>query len=167
MASPDHPEPSAELPSPPSAPAGTTGVPHGEGARAETADAVSLEPRFWVPLGVTLLGPACLVVSPLWSGVRWLTLALVLFGGFLLLQARTLRLEFAAADLVVWRGEKEIRRFPYASWISWTLFWPRVPVLFYFKEERSIHFLPVLFDANALRQELQQRLAHLASSPTP
>ncbi len=128
---------------------------------------VSLEPRFWVPLGVTLLGPACLVLSPFWSGVRWLTLALVLFGGFLLLQARTLRLEFADADLVVWRGATEIRRFPYASWISWTLFWPPLPVLFYFREERSIHFLPVLFDASALRQQLQQRLSHLASSPTP
>ncbi len=128
---------------------------------------VSLEPRFWVPLGVTLLGPACLVVSPLWSGVRWLTLALVLFGGFLLLQARTLRLEFASADLVVWRGAKEIRRFPYASWISWTLFWPPLPVLFYFREERSIHFLPVLFDASSLRQQLQLRLSHLAPAPTP
>jgi len=130
-------------------------------------DAVSLEPRFWVPLGVTLLGPACLVVSPFWSGVRWLTLALVLFGGFLLLQARTLRLEFASADLVVWRGDKEIRRFLYADWISWTLFWPRLPVLFYFREERSIHFLPVLFDASTLREQLQLRLPHLASSPTP
>lgn len=130
-------------------------------------DAVSLEPRFWVPLGVTLLGPACLVVSPFWSGVRWLTMALVLFGGFLLLQARTLRLEFASADLVVWRGDKEIRRFPYADWISWTLFWPRLPVLFYFREERSIHFLPVLFDASTLREQLQLRLPHLASSPTP
>ena len=141
--------------------------PASDTSSSEVAQNVSLEPRYWLPLGVTLLGPACLVASPLWSGVRWLTLALVLFGGFLLLQARTLRLEFADADLVVWRGATEIRRFPYASWISWTLFWPPLPVLFYFREERSIHFLPVLFDASALRQQLQQRLSHLASSPTP
>ena len=163
----------------PEAPAGLQAQPPvsdplqpGAGAVASNVDHpdvtsnVSLEPRFWVPLGVTLLGPACLVASPLWSGVRWLTLALVLFGGFLLLQARTLRLEFADMDLVVWRGETEIRRFPYQSWISWTLFWPKLPVLFYFREERSIHFLPVLFDASTLRQQLQQRLSHLDSSPT-
>ena len=128
---------------------------------------VSLEPRYWVPLGVTVLGPACLLATPLWSGVRWLTLALVLFGGFLLLQARTLRLEFAAADLVVWRGATEIRRFPYESWLSWTLFWPPLPVLFYFREQRSIHFLPVLFDASVLRQQLELLLAHLAAATTP
>ena len=40
-------------------------------------------------------------------------------------------------------------------------------MLFYFREQRSIHFLPVLFDASTLRQQLQQRLSHLASSPTP
>ncbi len=167
MASPDLPEPAAELPAQPPDLDLAAAAPLSDGGSPEIAPDVSLEPRFWVPLGVTLLGPACLVVSPLWSGVRWLTLALVLFGGFLLLQARTLRLEFAAVDLVVWRGETEIRRFPYACWLSWTVFWPRLPVLFYFREERSIHFLPVLFDANTLRQQLQLRLAHLASAPTP
>jgi hypothetical protein len=128
---------------------------------------VSLEPRYWVPLGVTLLGPAALAFQPLWGQVRWLTLALVLFGGFLLLQARLLRLEFAAEDLVVWRGAKELRRFPYASWLGWRLFWPGLPVLFYFREERSIHLLPVLFDATSLQEQLGQRLAHLASPPSP
>jgi hypothetical protein len=128
---------------------------------------VSLEPRYWVPLGVTLLGPAALAFQPLWGQVRWLTLALVLFGGFLLLQARLLRLEFAAEDLVVWRGAKELRRFPYASWLGWRLFWPGLPVLFYFREERSIHLLPMLFDATSLQEQLAQRLAHLASPPSP
>ena len=170
MANADQPEVPVALPTLPPAsdalqPAG--GLASTGANVSELIENVSLEPRFWVPLGVTLLGPAALVVSPLWSGVRWLTLALVLFGGFLLLQARTLRLEFAAMDLVVWRGETEIRRFPYQSWISWTLFWPKLPVLFYFREQRSIHFLPVLFDASTLRQQLQQRLSHLASSPTP
>jgi len=120
---------------------------------------VTLEPRFWVPLGVTLLGPACLVLQPLWPGVRWLTLALVLFGGFLLLQARLLRLRFTDTDLEVWRGEQRIRSFPYAGWLGWTLFWPALPILFYFREDQSIHLLPVLFDAGTLREQLQQRLA--------
>lgn len=142
--------------SPPSPPVG-----------APSGASVSLEPRYWVPLGVTLLGPALLALQPLWGQVRWLTLALVLFGGFLLLQARLLRLEFAAEDLVVWRGAKELRRFPYASWLGWRLFWPGLPVLFYFREERSIHLLPVLFDATGLKEQLAQRLAHLASPPSP
>ena len=128
---------------------------------------VILEPRFWVPLGVTLLGPTCLVASPLWSGVRWLTLALVLFGGFLLLQARLISLRFSGTDLEVWRGGQEIRRFPYAEWISWKLFWPGLPVLFYFREQRSIHFLPVLFDAISLREQLEQRLNLSSDTPTP
>ena len=120
-----------------------------------------------MPLGVTLLGPLALALQPVWGGARWLTLALVLFGGLLLLQARLLRLEFASEDLVVWRGDKEIRRFPYAAWLGWRLFWPGLPVIFYFREERSIHLLPVLFDATALREQLEQRLAHLASPPSP
>jgi hypothetical protein len=35
---------------------------------------------------------------------------------------------------------------------------PAVPVLFYFRERQSIHLLPVLFDATALREQLERRL---------
>lgn len=143
----------------------------GDASKAAAAESdggsVTLEPRFWVPLGVTLLGPACLPLAPLWPGVRWLTLALVLFGGFLLLQARLLSLRFSDSELEVWRGSAQIRSFPYSDWLGWKLFWPGLPVLFYFRETRSIHLLPVLFDASTLRQQLQQRLAPEASPPTP
>lgn len=139
----------------------------GTAAAACSDGTVTLEPRFWVPLGVTLLGPACLPLAPLWPGVRWLTLVLVLFGGFLLLQARLLSLRFSRSELEVWRGSERIRSFPYADWLGWKLFWPGLPVLFYFRETRSIHLLPVLFDASTLRQQLQQRLAPEASPPTP
>lgn len=128
---------------------------------------MSLAPRFFVPLGVTLLGALCIPLQTSWSGFRWLALALVLFGGFLLLQARLLRLEFREDALVVWRGDQEIRCFPYTTWLGWRLFWPAAPVLFYFREERSIHFLPVLFDAAGLREQLERRLPSLASSPAP
>jgi hypothetical protein len=37
-------------------------------------------------------------------------------------------------------------------------------VLFYFREERSIHLLPVLFDAASLREQLRRRLPALAPS---
>jgi hypothetical protein len=152
----------------PMAPSGSTpepaAPPSGEG---DGTDVVILEPRYWVPLGVTLLGPACLLASPLWSGVRWLTLALVLFGGFLLLQARLISLRFSSTDLEVWSGGREIRRFPYAGWLGWKLFWPGLPILFYFRETRSIHLLPVLFDAASLRGQLEQRLAPGPRTPTP
>ena len=136
-------------------------------SEAPPLDDVTLEPRFWVPLGVTLLGPACLALQPLWPGVRWLTLGLVLFGGFLLLQARLISLRFTSADLEVWRGGQPIRSFPYAEWLGWKLFWPGLPILFYFREEKSLHLLPVLFDAGTLREQLEQRLAPEAATPTP
>lgn len=136
-------------------------------AEASSPGSVSLAPSFVVPLGVSLLGALCLPLQPSWGGFRWLALVLVLFGGFLLLQARLLRLEFVEEALVVWRGDREIRRFPYQAWLGWRLFWPAVPVLFYFREERSIHLLPVLFDATSLRQQLEQRLPRLAPPPAP
>jgi hypothetical protein len=119
---------------------------------------VTLAPRYWVPMGVTLLGPASLLSSPLWGGARWLCLALVVFGGFLLLQAGLLRLRFTDDALLVLRLDQEIRRFPYDEWTGWRVFWSPLPVLFYFREIRSLHLLPVLFDATELRSQLEQRV---------
>jgi len=127
----------------------------------------TLEPRYGLPLAITLLGPACLPFSSLWPGVRWLTLALVLFGGFLLLQARLISLRFTDTDLEVWRGGQRIRSFPYGDWRGWKLFWPALPILFYFREVRSLHLLPVLFDARGLREQLEQRLNREVATPTP
>lgn len=152
----------SDLPSSPPAPPGPA-----PGPEAAQGSAVSLSPRFFVPLGVSLLGALCIPLQPVWSGSRWLALVLVLFGGFLLLQARLLRLEFGDDALIVWRGGSELRRFPYEAWLGWRLFWPSIPVLFYFREQRSIHLLPVLFDAAALQEQLRQRLPHLAPPSAP
>ena len=124
-------------------------------------EGLTLEPRFGVPIGVVLLGAACLALLPLWGGARWLALVVALFGLFLALQTAQLRLQFADAELVVRRNTSVIRRFPYAAWLGWRLFWPAVPVLFFFREERSIHLLPMLFDARALRERLEHHLAPL------
>lgn len=124
-------------------------------------EGVTLEPRYGVPVGVMALGASCLALLPLWGGARWLALGIALFGVFLALQAAQLRLQFAEAELVVRRNSTPIRRFPYRAWQAWRLFWPAVPVLLYFREERSIHLLPVLFDATALRERLQHHLAPL------
>ena len=119
-----------------------------------------LAPRYWVSAGVVLLGIAALLaLKPLWSGALWLASAVALFGLVLALQTALLRLQFAPAELLVWRGSTCIRRFPYAAWLGWKLFWPAVPVLFYFREQRSIHLLPLLFDAATLRQQLEQHVS--------
>ena len=99
------------------------------------------------------MGLACGLLS-------WIAAAVVvLFGCFLMLQTALLRLRFEAEALVVTRSGDEIRRFPYSDWMGWRVFWPAVPVLFYFREVNSIHFLPMLFDANALIEQLTTRIS--------
>ncbi len=122
------------------------------------ADTVTLQPRPWVPLGVMALAlPAGL--SPFgWRAA----LPPLLFGLFLLSQAALLRLCFTADALVVQRAGHEIRRFPYGDWQAWRLFWGPVPVLFWFREVRSIHLLPMLFEARGLQEQLERRLPHLS-----
>ena len=126
---------------------------------------VTLAPRPWVPLGVMALGAACLLLPIGWPASGVLALVVGLFGGFLLLQSALLRLRFNEEALLVLRGDTEIRRFPYGEWLGWKLFLPAVPVLFYFREQSSIHLLPVLFDATTLREQLEKRLGRL-SPPT-
>ena len=92
--------------------------------------------------------------------------AVRLLGLFLLLQTVLLRLEFTPDALLVWRQSTLLRSFPYGAWLGWRLFWPALPVLFYFREQRSIHLLPVLFDAATLRQQLELRLPQL-KPPSP
>lgn len=123
---------------------------------------VVLAPRIGVPLGVIGLGLACLGLLPLWGGALWLSLGVALFGLFLLLQTWLLRLEFGPDALLVWRQQTLLRRFPYAAWLAWRIFWPGLPVLFYFREQASIHLLPVLFDAATLREQLEQHLSQLS-----
>jgi len=112
-----------------------------------------LAPRIWLPLAVIALGVAALLLTV------WLALVVSLFGLFLLIQSQILRLQFTTDALLVWRGATVLRRFPYSEWLTWSLFWGPVPVLFYFREQRSIHFLPVLFDATSLREELNRHVS--------
>jgi len=112
-----------------------------------------LAPRGWLPLAVVALGIACLALNP------WAALAVSVLGLFLLLQSQLLRLQFSGEALLVWQGGQVLRRFPYSEWLGWKLFWGPVPVLFYFREQRSIHLLPVLFDATALREQLNSHVS--------
>lgn len=125
---------------------------------------VTLTPHYGVALGVVALGAGCLGFWPLWAGAPVLALVISGFGLFLVLQTALLRLEFSADALRVWREDTLLRRFPYDSWLSWRLFWPALPVLFFFREERSIHFLPVLFNPGTLHQQLELHLPQLSPS---
>ena len=112
-----------------------------------------LAPRPWLPLAVVALGIACLLLNP------WAAFVVSLLGLFLLIQSQLLRLQFSGDALLVWSGQQVLRRFPYSEWLGWKLFWGPLPVLFYFREQRSIHLLPVLFDATALREQLNSHVS--------
>ena len=126
------------------------------------ADAVSISPS--PRLSLLIIGlSAALLALPLRP---WPSLVVGLFGLFLLVQTYILRLEFTDETLVVWRGEQELRRFPYAEWQSWRLFALWLPGLFYFREVKSIHFLPILFNPAELRQQLEKHVGPL-ETPKP
>jgi len=101
------------------------------------------------------------VVVPSLNQPDWLTLVVVLFGLFLLIQSASLRLEFKEDALIVWQNSRELRRFSYDQWLSWRLFAPWLPGLFYFRETQSIHFLPILFSPKELREQLELRVGAL------
>ena len=126
------------------------------------ASSVNIAPSPRLPLAILLLG-AALLPLPLRP---WPSLVVGLFALFLLVQTYSLRLEFCADTLVVWRGQTELRRFPYAEWTSWRLFAAWLPGLFYFREVNSIHFLPILFVPAQLREQLVQRVGAL-ETPKP
>ncbi|MEM9008853.1 MAG: DUF3119 family protein [Cyanobacteria bacterium P01_F01_bin.86] len=114
-----------------------------------TAETTTLKPSYVIPIALIVLAIPLLMVQ------IWASGAVSLFGLFLLYQTATLRLVFTATDLDVYRGETLIRRFPYQEWSNWEIFWSPVPILFYFREVNSIHFLPVLFSPDELRSQLE------------
>ncbi|MBR8829143.1 MAG: DUF3119 family protein [Gomphosphaeria aponina SAG 52.96 = DSM 107014] len=109
-----------------------------------TEATVELKPSYKIPLVLILAAIPLLLVQP------WVSLVISLFGLFLMLQAATIKLKFTNTDLDIYRSEELIRRFPYVEWYSWQIFWEPVPILFYFKEVNSIHFLPILFEPKTL-----------------
>ncbi len=112
---------------------------------------IELAPSYAIPLVLVLAAVPLLFVQ------KWASLSVGLFGLFLMYQAATIRLQFTPTDLDVYRSSNLIRRFPYREWQNWRIFWPAVPILFYFKEINSIHFLPILFDRKMLQTCLEQR----------
>jgi hypothetical protein len=127
---------------------------------SSTAEATTLRPGYNIPIALILGGAgwgslSLVMLGPWQAGLAGVVL---LFGLFLLVQAATLRLVFTDTDLDIYRGDTRIRRFPYAEWEYWEIFWTPVPILFYFREINSIHFLPILFNPEALRSQLEQHI---------
>ncbi|MBW4668630.1 MAG: DUF3119 family protein [Cyanomargarita calcarea GSE-NOS-MK-12-04C] len=118
---------------------------------SQSTSTVEIKPSYNIPVVLVIVAIPLLIVQV------WVGGAIALFGLFLMFQALTLRLQFTATDLDIKRKEKLIRRFPYQEWQNWRIFWNPVPILFYFKEVKSIHFLPILFDPNTLKTCLEER----------
>lgn len=110
---------------------------------------LQLPPKYALPIAIILIALPIFFLQP------WVSLGIELFGLFLLYQTTVIRLAFTPTELQVYRSDTLIRQFPYQAWQAWRVFWPRLPILFYFREVNSIHFLPVLFDARTLIAQLE------------
>ena len=115
-----------------------------------TSNSITLAPNYNIPIVIIIGG----ISLSLWLWI--IGLVVTVFGVFLLIQANLIKLTFTPVSLDVYRGEKKIKTFPYSEWENWVIFWQPVPILLYFKEVKSIHFLPIIFDVNTLRECLEK-----------
>ncbi|MBE9060146.1 DUF3119 family protein [cf. Phormidesmis sp. LEGE 11477] len=129
-----------------------TSTPTGPSASITT----TLAPSYKLPITMVLLSLPLLFIQ-LAVGIVW-----ALFSLFLLYQTTAIRLTFTSVALEVSRNDNLLKTFPYADWESWKIFWPAVPILFYFKEINSIHFVPVLYDPQQLREQLERHSSERA-----
>ena len=107
-------------------------------------EVTELAPNYKIPLILIAISIALSFLS-LWVGG-----VIALLGLFLTIQTTLIRLQFTESDLIVLRSGKVLRTFPYSEWLNWEIFWSPVPILFYFREVNSIHFLPIIFDPKTL-----------------
>ncbi|MCC0179747.1 DUF3119 family protein [Waterburya agarophytonicola K14] len=107
-------------------------------------EVVELAPNYKIPLVLIAIAiPLCFF--SIWAGG-----IVALFGLFLTIQTVLIRLQFTTQALVVLRSGKILKTFPYSEWLNWKIFWSPIPILFYFREVNSIHFLPIIFDPKTL-----------------
>ena len=121
----------------------------------DAAETVALAPDLRLPLATLLLGTLLCLLNLVAGG------AVALLGLALIFQSVRLRLVFTPDSLELHNGAVVLRCFPYKNWRTWRLFRMPFPVLLYFREVNSIHFVPVIMDGQGLRQQLEQRLGHV------
>ncbi|MEL7331292.1 MAG: DUF3119 family protein [Cyanobacteria bacterium J06560_2] len=114
-----------------------------------STDTITLEPSYRLSISIVMLSLPLIAIQPIFGTI------VALLGLFLLYQTTSIKILFTPTSLEVRRNDSLLKTFPYAEWESWRVFWQPVPILFYFKEVNSIHFLPVLFDPIALTEQLQ------------
>jgi hypothetical protein len=115
-----------------------------------TAEEVELTPSYNLAVILLLIGIA------LTLGKNIFGLVVMLFALFLLIQTTLIKLKFTKTALDIYRQQTKIRSFPYSEWENWKIFFPSIPVLFYFKEVKSIHFLPIIFNSIQLQSCLKK-----------
>ncbi len=120
-------------------------------------DSVTISPSFQLPLILIALSFFLLFLN---IG-KYPTIISASFSFFLLLQAFTLRIKISHDDFIVMQLGKEIRRFPFKNWLTWKLFLPNLPGIFYFREKSSPHLLPILFNPEQLRDQLKDKVGEL------
>ena len=120
-------------------------------------DSVTISPSFQLPLILIALSFLLLFLN---IGT-YPTIISASFSFFLLLQSFTLRIKITQDDFVVLQLGKEIRRFPFKNWLTWKLFLPSLPGIFYFREKSSPHLLPILFNPEQLRNQLKDKVGEL------
>ncbi len=119
-------------------------------------ETVILDPSYNLALGFGA------IAIPLGLLNLWVGLVVGLFAIFLAVQATLLRIHFTGTALDLYRGEKRLRTFPYADWTHWEIFWKPLPILFYFNEVNNIHFVPMLFNPQQLRDCAESRCPGLS-----
>ena len=120
-------------------------------------DSVTIAPSFQLPIILIALS-FCLLFLKIGSLP---TIISASFSFFLLLQSFTLRIKISKYDFIVQQFGKEIRRFPFKNWLTWKLFLPSLPGIFYFREKSSPHLLPILFNPEQLRNQLKDKVGDL------
>ncbi|MGL5873331.1 MAG: DUF3119 family protein [Xenococcaceae cyanobacterium] len=119
---------------------------------------VELTPSYKIPIALIL------VAIPIAFLKIWIGSIVALLGLFLMFQTATIRLQFTETALDIYRGDRLLRRFPYSEWQNWQIFWQPIPILFYFKEIKSIHFLPILFSPKQLTACLEEHITKQSQS---
>ena len=120
-------------------------------------DSVTISPSFQLP--IILIGFSFSLLFLKIGSIP--TIISASFSFFLLLQSFTLRIKITKVDFIVLQLGKEIRRFPFKNWLTWKLFLPRLPGIFYFREKSSPHLLPILFNPEQLRNQLKDKVGEL------
>ena len=128
--------------------------------KSEIDTSVTISPSFQLPIILIFLSFMLLFLK---IGI-WPTIISASFSFFLLLQAFTLRIKITKEEFIVLQLGKEIRTFPFKNWISWKIFLPNLPGIFYFREQSSPHLLPILFNPKQLREELVSKVKELEIS---